>query len=489
MRNVIGGFLGLLAIVALFGAGGASAESRLFTARTNTANVTIVRAVHNGADLAVAGQSGGSTFFRIDNPAGAVPCANRIVFVTSGGQSIDTTVDLCANNWEVVVSLALPPPVGGAAPTVAVPSQGTGQPVVIAVDDPNVTITEVFLRGQPVPVNARQDPYVRIVAPTGALGLECHRDLGLALSDGRRIARMVDICQTNFLVVVALAGGPKPPPPPQSFLPTTSQLPQPQLPQPQPQLPPPQPQLPLPQPLPPPVPPAPPEFIDTLVWMFNADGDNGGLVYGLPNSESAEFSSVCQRGSGQMTVTLNRAPPDLAPGRQVSVRLTAGGFSQVYTATGSPVSELSGHSHPVIQIPASDQLWPALASENIFNIAIGQMQPYGLSLRGSAANVRPFLEFCSQQVAPPPELLPPPAPGPGANVVGFRCDDGAFLSVAFDQYSAIVNEPGFGPVVLLRTPSQGSGAQYVGGGSELIGLAEQILWTRNGTFGRTCIRS
>jgi hypothetical protein len=187
-----------------------------------------------------------------------------------------------------------------------------------------------------------------------------------------------------------------------------------------------------------------------------------------------------------MTVTLDRAPAALTPGRQIAVRLSAGDFTQAYTATGSPVSEISGHSHPVIQIAATDPLWPALASQNVVNIAVAQVPPYGLSLRGSAANVRPFLAFCSQQAAPQPLPLPS-APGPGANVVGFACNDGAFISVAFDQNTAVVNEAGFPPTVLLRTPSQG-GARYVGGGSELIGLAEQILWTRVGGFGRTCIR-
>jgi hypothetical protein len=349
--------------------------------------------------------------------------------------------------------------------------------VVIAVDDPNVTIDEVFLRGRPVPINTRQGRYVRIVAPANALGLECERDLGLALSDGRRIARLVDICGTSFVVVVALAGGPRPSPPPQDFLPAPPQLPQPQ-------------PLPTPQPLPQPQPEPPqgPDFVDTMTWMFNTSGSSASLAYGIANTDAGEFSAVCQVRSGQMTVTLDRAPAALTPGRQVAVTLTAGAFSKAYTATGSPVSELSGHSHPVVQIPATDPLWPALARENVLSIAISQLPPYGLSLRGSAANVRPFLAFCAPQTAPAPEPIPPAAPGPGANVVGFLCNDGAFISVAFDQSTALVNEPGFPPVVLLRTQSQG-GARYVGGGAELIGLADQILWTRSAGFARTCLRS
>jgi hypothetical protein len=461
------------AVSAVAVSGAAFAESRLFTVRTDAPNVTIVRAINQGVDLPVAGQSGGSTFFRLDNPAGAVPCSNRIVFVASNGQNLDATVDLCATNWEVVVGLAG----GGGAPGVPAPGS-TGQPVVIAVDDPNVSIQEVFLRGQPVPINARQDRYVRIVAPTGPAGLQCERDLGLALTDGRRVARIVDICQSNFLVVFTLAGGPRPPPPPQNFLPQPPQ----QLPQPQPQ------PLPTPQPQPVPAPPAPgaPSFVDNMVWMFNSSGGNGSLAYGIPNSDAGEFSAVCQARSGQMTVTLDRAPPTLTPGRQIAVRITAGDYTQTYTATGSPVSELSGHSHPVIQIAATDPLWPALAAQSVVNITVSQLPPYGLSLRGSAANVRPFLSFCAEQVVLQP--LPPPTPGPGASLVGFRCNDGAFLSIAFDQDTAVVNEPGFPPLVLLRTPSQG-GIRYVGGGSELIGLDEQIFWTRGGAFGRTCIRS
>lgn len=464
---VRGFWLLVLIAVGLAVAGPAAAESRLFTVRTDAPNVTIVRAVHNGVELPVAGQSAGSTFFRIDNPSGPVPCLNRIVFVTSTGQSLDTTLDLCATNWEVVVA------VGGGQPSI--PS--AGQPVVIAVDDPAVSIMEVFMRGRAVPIGARQGAYVRVVAPTEA-GPGCERDLGLALSDGRRIARMVDICATNFVVVVPIAGGPRPPPPPQSFLP-----PQPELPAPQPQ-PLPQPE---PQPLPQPVPPSRPDFVDTMVWMLQSAGATSMLAYGIPNSDAGEFSAVCQQGSGQMTVTLDRAPPDLTPGRQVAVRFTAGGYSQVYTATGGPVSELSGHSHPVLQIAATDPLWPALARENVVSIAIGQMAPYGLSLRGSAANVRPFLGVCAGQPQPPPSATPQPGPPPGASVVGFVCNDGIYLSVAFDEATAMVTEPGYPPVVLLRTPSQG-GARYVGGGAELIGLADRILWTRSGTLARSCMR-
>lgn len=500
MNRFVRGF-GLLAFIGALvgGAASASAESRLFTVRTDAPGVTVVRAQQNGRDLQVAGQSGGQTFFRIENPAGAVPCNNRVAFTTSTNRIFDVTADFCANNWEIVLGVATAQPAPAPAPTpappqVAVPAPSVpaiGQPVVIGTDDPSVTILEVFLRGQPVPINARQGRYVRIIAPTGPSGLECQRDLGLALSDGRRIARLVDICQTNFVVVVPLTGGPRPPAPPPAFLPQPSQ-PGPQVPGPAPQ------PVPLPQPVPQPQP-TQPDFIDGLVWMFNADGNNASLAYAIPNSDGSEFTAVCERGSGRAIVTLNRGPQGLQPGQQIGVRLTAGDYTQTYTATASPISELDGVAHPVMQIAMTDGLWPALARESVFSIAMNNVRPYGLSLRGSAVNVRPFLAFCSQQVGPAPVPVPPgpvpvppppgPVPGPSANAIGFACDNGSFISVSFDQNSAVVSEGGYGPVVLFRGPPSPDGAVYIGGMSRLVGRAEQVFWSRDGGFPQACYRN
>ena len=411
MRHLIRGLVAV-AVVALGAAAivlPASGESRLFTVRTDAPGVTIVRAMQAGRDLAVAGQSGGATFFRIENPAGAVPCGNRIAFTTSSGQTYDINADLCANNWELVIGVASAQPPAPPAPTVAVPAPA-----------PAVAVPRTAAAGHrpagghrhrrserhdhrslpPRPAGAGQRAPGRLCAHHRAdrpAGLECQRDLGLALSDGRRIARLVDICASNFLVVVPLTGGPRPPAPPPTFVPA----PQPAQPLPMPQ----------PQPQPQPAPqPGLPDFVSNMQWMFDPlDGRNAALQYMLPNTEVSEFSAVCAVGSGQMTVTLNRAPAAARPGQQIGVRITAGATSQVYTATMGPVNEITSRSHPVMQIGAGDPLWPAIARESVLSIAMNDVQPYGLSLRGSAAAVRPFLAACSQRVQPPTPL---PTPGP-----------------------------------------------------------------------------
>jgi hypothetical protein len=472
----------LLAGLALSAASPALAETRLFSVRTTQPNVTIVAAVRNGQQLPVAGQNAGATFFRIDNPAGAVPCSNRIRFTASNGGSVDAPVDLCANNWELTVAVGAGGAGGGGA-TPPRPPAATSQPLAIVTDDPNVTITDAFLNGAEVPIVARKDPYVQINLPGSPQGFECSRDIGLALSDGRRIARLVDVCKANFIAIVALTGGPRPPAPPAGFR-TPAVI---------------QPLPPAAQPAPPPVvqvpaQPAPtgPEIVNTMQWLFSSGNNRASLAYALPNTDASEFTAVCQQRSSKAQITLSRSADELSPGGAVAVRLSAGTFSKTYNATGSVISELDGLSHPVIQIGISDPLWPALIRERLLTIAIGSTPAYALSLSGSSDKAKQFLSVCN--AAPPPlpaQPLPQPQPLPapqGGTTMAFACDDGSYINVAFGDGTAVVYEGGSRPIVLLSAPSQ-DGQRWAAGPSQLVGLGEQIYWTRDGGYARTCQRA
>lgn len=469
MRRLIESLCFLAVIVAgLVLANAAAAESRLFSAKASQPGITIVQAVRNGQQLPVAGQNGAATFFRVDNPSGPVPCFNRIQFTGTNGQTADSQVNICINNGSLTIALSGS---GGGGVVGGVSSggiPGRGQPVVIATDDPYVTITDVFLRGQPVPIAARQDPYVQINVLGGPQGFECQRDLGLALSDGRRIARLVDICQSNFLVIVALVGGPRPPAPPTSFMPSVNQPPVVQ---------------PLPQ-LPTPPEPEQPEVVEGMQWLFSQSGNNASFAYAIPETDASEFTAVCATRSSKVTITLTRSADELGPGGKVQVRFTAGAFSKAYTATGSELSELDGISHPVLKITTSDPLWSALIKESFVTIAIGSSPPFALSLSASALKAKQFLASCN----PPPAPLEPPVIGDiGGNAVGYACDDNSFLTVTYDVNSAVVTELGVPPIFLFQAPSDDGSVRYIAGLNELIGEGEQIFWTREGGFSRTCI--
>jgi hypothetical protein len=480
--------LAWLALVALVSA--AHAETRLFTVRTTQPGVTIVQAQRNGADLAVAGQNAGATFFRIDNPQGAVPCNNRIRFVASNGQALDRVVDLCATNWELTLAVGTggaasgapaPTPTPAPKPTATTTAAVSGiQPVAVATDDPNVRITNVFLRGQEVPVVNRADPYVQINLLGGAQGFACTRDLGLALSDGRRIARDVDVCAANFVVIVPLVGGPRPPAPPASFRPPVAVQPLPGA----------QAPVPLPQPVPPAA--TGSEVVANMQWLFSAEGPNASFAYAIPNTDASEFTAVCVLRSRQITVTLSRSADELGPGGTVPVTFTSGTFSRTYTATGSSVSEIDNLSHPVLKLSVADPLWAALIKEKTVAIQIGSSTAYALSLSGSAVQAKQFLAACSPAPPPPPALpptsdLPPPQPGPSAGSIAFICDDGSAISVSFSGDTAAVYDRDGPPVVLFAAPSQ-EGSRWVAGRSQLVGLGEQVYWTRQGGYTRACQR-
>src|SRR5207245_2821031 len=48
---------------------------------------------------------GGVTFFRMDNPKGAIDCHQHFAFVASTGARQESDVDLCAQNWQVTLHL------------------------------------------------------------------------------------------------------------------------------------------------------------------------------------------------------------------------------------------------------------------------------------------------------------------------------------------------------------------------------------------------
>ncbi|CAN5383597.1 hypothetical protein BH10PSE9_BH10PSE9_23580 [soil metagenome] len=279
----------------------AAADSRLFGARSGQAGVVIVAAVANGSQLAVAGQGGGVTFFRIDNPNGPVPCRTPVSFTGSNGTVVALDADICANGGQITVTFggAAAPPPQAAAPPVAPPpaagqSPGPGQTVVVSTDDPNVVVDAVYLAGQEIPAVRRVGNGVEIRIPPGPGGNVCTRDLGLVLSDGRRIARDADFCAGNGQVVMQLLTGNV------AAAPTPPQLPQPV---------------------------APAAIPQTMPgrWMFSSDAGDVRLVFGTPNTDDIMLTASCASGSGAATVTIDHSSPELQPGVPVRVSFSAGG--------------------------------------------------------------------------------------------------------------------------------------------------------------------
>jgi hypothetical protein len=482
-------------------AGAAHADSRLFSARSDKNGITVTGASLNGKELPVAGQGGGVTFFRIDNPGGSVSCTSRIAFTGSNGQVATFDANICANGAQVMVpfstasespSTAKPPkptlpakdqqpaagqpPSSGQPPATGQPSAGAQpagtQAVTISLDDPNVTIDGVFMGGKPVAIHRRLDHAVEVLVAPGKDGIACSSDLGLVLSDGRRIARAVDICANDRKVSVTLlsAGGTATSAPPT-------------------------------QPQPPATAGAAAPASSDAVWAFSSTRNNGSLIFGVPQTDGSEFMAICEPASKEATISLERSAPGVRPGGAVTVNFSAGAFAQNYRATGSDVSQVSGLSNPLIKVKTDDPLWQAIIRESALTIRIGSAPPYSLPLKGSAAKARQFLGFCNPAppAAPPvvagPPVVPappgfggPPVPVPDSGAIPFACDDGSYISVVFDDASAraIVTEGGGGVANVLHRVGSNRGARYIGDGDVLVGYAETITWSRGGSYPASC---
>ena len=503
MTRIASGFAATAALIAL--ALPAFADSRLFSVRADKPGVTVDQAFAGGQALTVAGKGGGVTFFRMDNPAGAIDCHQHLGFVASTGERQDRDVDLCAENWQVTLHLtaraivaeprpepvppAPPAPAAAAAeppqppappaappraPTAAVVT-GATQTVTITTDDPAVSIQNVFLERQELQILGRQGNGVEIAVQGGPGKIQCQRDLGVKLSDGRTMARKVNICDHNWSVLVMLAGEEAPlagaPAPPAKALPA----------------PPPVASLEPGEP--------PPPSSGGEAWFFVPGADTVAVGYGIPRTETGELVAICRPGSGQTTVRILRPMPGGQVGRPPRVTLAAGPVTRTYQAVASPMTDVAAGPHPQFNVPPADVIWQALIHEAVLIVQIGQAPPYTIPLQGSSQPIRQFLGACGlpggppQAGGPPVVGAPPAVAGPPGAGLPYACNDGSFLQVQFDtrQGTAFVVEPGAPPALLFRVPARRpDAARYTSGPALLIGIGEALHWSWFGEPARVC---
>lgn len=462
--------IGML-VVAVAAAAPALADSRLFSVKADAPGVTVEQAIVDGKPLAVSGKGGGVTFFRLDS-AGDVPCTARVTFVASNGARKDADVALCPQNWNFVVSFAGggAPVAAPATPALAPPAAAAAAPaaagtrsISLVTDDPQVGIEAVYVDREAVTIVSRQGNGVVVEVAGGG---SCQHDVGLKLSDGRTIARTMDLCPQSGTVLVMLGSGSEvagqqPSAPAQAASPAQPALPA--------------------------QPPQPPAEASSPVaagaWSFTSADGNAILSFGVPESDDGTFSAVCRLTSGRANIDLLRPVDGLAENAPIQVTLFAGGFTKTYPAKGSPVSQMDGGSHPEFSIAATDPLWTALAKEAQVVVSVAGGESFAISLKGSAAPVRQFLAACSS--APPP--VAGPAPG-GGRTVSYSCSGGPGITVTFGPglRSAIVNEPGAPPVQLAGGPTGQGSATFSSPPASLVGSGESLRWSRMGEPPRRC---
>jgi hypothetical protein len=313
-----------------------------------------------------------------------------------------------------------------------------------------------------VTIVTRQGNGVEVQIPAGS----CRRDVGLKLTDGRTIARQMDLCPPSGSVLVMLGSGSE----------VAQQPAQPAAPA--------QPAMPA-QPPPPPAEASAPVTAEGA-WSYTTGDGNAILSFGVPNSDDGTFSAVCRLTSGRANVELLRMVDGLQENAPIQVTLFAGAFTKTYPAKGSPMSQMDGGSHPVLALPMSDPLWATLAKEAQLVVSVGGGESFAISLRGSASPVRQFLAACSP--TPPPAPVAGAAPPGGGRTVNYVCQGGGSLSVTFGPglRSAFIAEAGQPPIQLAGGPTGEASARFANPPASLVGAGESIRWSRMGEPPRVC---
>lgn len=153
-------------------------------------------------------------------------------------------------------------------------------------------------------------------------------------------------------------------------------------------------------------------------WMSEPGGQPGSisvLQHTMPQTDNRDFRADCTTQSGFAKITFQQAPAGLQEGMPQAIRITAGDYSGAFNAFGSSNANEAGASLPEVNIEMTDPLWEAMIRQSELSIAVEGLQPYQVSLKGSANPVRLFVATCS---------LPQQIVGDGA----FGQDPGSDLS-------------------------------------------------------------
>ncbi|MFN3249654.1 hypothetical protein [Roseibium album] len=137
---------------------------------------------------------------------------------------------------------------------------------------------------------------------------------------------------------------------------------------------------------------------DGREWESEPGGQPGSistLQHTVPQTDNRDFRADCTTQSGFAKITFQQAPAGLQEGMPQAIRVTAGDYSATFNAFGSSNANEAGISLPEVNIEMTDPLWEAMIRQSELSIAVEGLQPYPVSLGGSANPIRLFVATCS----------------------------------------------------------------------------------------------
>ncbi len=442
--------LNLLVSAVVFGVvSDARAESRILSVATDKQDVSISMVAAGGQPLKEVGRSGNRVFVEIGSETTGFDCRQNLLVRFNGGGEVSKSVDLCADNYQVLVE------------TMAT-ADVEEKSLIIQTSDPDTTIREVNLDRKYIPIERKIGNSVTVALkgdPAQEGRLKCARELKVVLGDGRVLRKPVDVCSENK-IEIAIGGGlnanassmARPAVPnqgePEAYRPSGGVLTQPaqqaqvngegaqtqdiasedQL-------------------------DASEDVTDNsqflsgaadMKWYLSPPASSDGparLIYGERETDNVGFSALCRVRSGEARIILSQTVAGLVEGEPVRIDMSALDVANTYEGRGSSANNESGVSFPAVDLSFNDPIWSGMRRGSNLNISINGEENYTISLAGSAGPVGRFQDYC----APPAQIIEPgltegpidsaPPSGSGGTqyVAGPVCaDEGAIRSLQND---------------------------------------------------------
>jgi hypothetical protein len=106
-------------------------------------------------------------------------------------------------------------------------------------------------------------------------------------------------------------------------------------------------------------------------WSLDTSDEDAYLVFGVPETDDVGISFWCTMGTGEISIFVPEADPDMKPGRTVPFTMTAGKtVAQLEGKTSA--NEMAGTTSLEASVSGSQPIFEALKEADRFKVKVGK---------------------------------------------------------------------------------------------------------------------
>ncbi|WP_350333489.1 hypothetical protein [Coralliovum pocilloporae] len=121
---------------------------------------------------------------------------------------------------------------------------------------------------------------------------------------------------------------------------------------------------------------------------------NDSLEFGIPETDARYLRANCMAGSSTIELDFLMELKGVETNDDIVLQVAAGKYRQGMTAKVAHYFGDGEYFYPVLTLSTDDSFWTAVIREQSLTLTTEASDPLSLSLKGSAAPVRAFLDAC-----------------------------------------------------------------------------------------------